>query len=113
MQGTKTSAASESVVSTQGQHLPGPWIILPPPKWDSDAEWSVLGVANCGNAELSEANARLIAAAPDMWASGYAADTCLSLAYGYARDLGKHDEAAHILKVQFALRASLAKAEAR
>lgn len=48
-------------------HKPGPWIALPPAEWaGADDQWKVPGVALCGNGELSEANARLIAAAPDL-----------------------------------------------
>jgi len=61
----------------------------------------------------NEADARLIAAAPDLLARSYAADTCLSVAFSNARDLGREDEARHINKVQQALRAAIAKAEGR
>ena len=44
----------------EGKHTPGPWRAL------SHGQWVVPGVALCGSGELSEANARLIAASPDM-----------------------------------------------
>ena len=61
--------ASEGVISTRAPHTPGPWQALPPAKWEGeDGQWIVPGVAHCGKGELSEGNARLIAAALDLLA---------------------------------------------
>jgi hypothetical protein len=52
------------------EHTPGPWMALPPASWEGqDGEWIVRSVARCGRGEFSEANARLIAAAPDLLAA--------------------------------------------
>ena len=49
-------------------HKPGPWMALSPAEWlGADGQWIVPGVAMCGNGELSEGNARLIAAAPELY----------------------------------------------
>lgn len=67
-----------------------------------------VGGLPCG--ETRDANGRMIAAAPEMWAAGMAADTCLSLAWTVFRELGQHDEAKHLAEVQRSLRAALSKA---
>lgn len=59
-------AKSNAPLVIQAQHRPKPWEALPPAPWAKDDQWIVPGVAHCGNGELSEANARLIAAAPDL-----------------------------------------------
>lgn len=116
-------------------HTPGPWCL-----YEDDATVEIskvdgqiespfgactadgVGIAAtwCGHTadqtvtvDEAEANARLIAAAPDLWAKAYSADTCLSMAFSYARELGRHDEARHINEVQRALRDAIAKAEGR
>lgn len=100
------------------KHTPGPWIQDREYVFEKNApgrcvctghEYTVRGPVTFEN---WEANARLIAAAPDLWAKGMAADTCLSLAFSYARELGKHDEAKHFFEVQRGLRAALAKTSA-
>ena len=52
------------------KHTPGPWTAYKSTSYlDETPSWIVPGVAHCGDGELSEANARLIAAAPDMLAA--------------------------------------------
>lgn len=103
-------------MSDRAAHTPGPWLIREgfrsetwdvyphrggPPKF---GQWAEIATVENRN------DARLMAAAPDLLANAYAADTCLSVAWGYARELGKHEEANHILEVQQSVRAAIAAA---
>lgn len=102
------------------KHTPGPWEAHRTARGDFQIRF---GGKGAWLAEVfdddepvdgrTEADAHLIAAAPDLWANGCAADTCLSMAYSYARELGRDDEARHINEVQTALRAAIAKSEGR
>jgi len=92
-----TTAASESVVSTRAQHTPGPWTFSVGEGGDnlSIRAGDTAVVAGCGccgspwtDHKRAGANARLIAAAPDMLAAlkGIMADTC-DLEPAYCADL--------------------------
>lgn len=55
---------------TQVERTPGPWKAQQGTSYlDEQRCWMVPGVAHCGNGPCSEANARLIAAAPDLLAA--------------------------------------------
>lgn len=52
------------------KHTPGPWNIAKGISYlDESVSWMIPGVAHCGDGECSEANARLIAAAPELLAA--------------------------------------------
>lgn len=111
MRDNDRSAVRDSPLVIPPQHKPGPWIALPPASWAGDSQWIVPGVAHCGSGELSEANARLIAAAPDMYDALKQAAELLGL---LARPDGRPESISHIwarcVEIDAKARAALDKA---
>lgn len=89
------------------KHTPGPWMVLPPAEWEGDdGEWIVRSVARCGRGKFSEANAHLIAAAPDLLAALKDADLALDRT-------GARPFIVHGVRVGEIIDAAIAKAEGK
>ncbi len=98
-------------------HTPGPWVIrreidgltvLGGP--NNEAIWCIAGYLPGGTGEM-EANARLIAAAPDLLDALQGAIGALEFSQDYHRDLGNEDQAFAADRLD-AARAAIAKATA-
>ena len=90
------------------QHTPGPWVVDPEsPTWVEDGNGCCLAKTGYGDDEGDRANARLIAAAPDMLAALRALHDNIA-EYAKINNLGGFDN--HDMRQA---RAAIAKAEGR
>jgi hypothetical protein len=96
------------------QHTPGPWTITHPYAWKCEIRSAKRFIGNAGRAdetrEEMEANARLIAAAPDLLQACEEAQATLALIAHDVQDDERENKIASVVHTQAELREAIRKA---